>query len=314
MGSPQYAFFEGQIIPIEQAKISVLTHALHYGTAAFAGLRGYWNEEQRQLYVFRPLDHFRRFKRSADLIMSELPYSPEQLLEIVCQLLTKEGYEEDIYIRPLVYKSYLGIGVRLHDLTIELTIFALPFGSYLGNEEGLSLKVSSWRRVDDNAIPPRGKISGAYVNSALIKTEAALDGYDDALVLDQNGHISEGSAANFFMIRSGKAITPPVYENILEGITRQTCRTLLIEELGIEVEERPIDRTEVYCADEAFLCGTAVQVAAVTSVDHHKIGSGVMGLVVSSLRELFFDIVRGKNAKYQHWLEPVYHDEPALPI
>jgi branched-chain amino acid aminotransferase len=313
MGSPRFAFFEGEIVPIERAKISVMTHALHYGTAAFAGMRGYWNAEQGQLYIFRPCDHFRRFKHSAELIMSELAYSPEQLLDIVLQLLHKEGYEEDVYIRPLIYKAYQGIGVRLHDMPSELTIFALPFGSYLGHEEGLSLTVSSWRRIDDNAIPPRGKISGAYVNSALIKTEATLDGYDDALVLDQNGHIGEACAANFFLIRNGKAITPPVYENILEGITRQTCWTLLSEELHIEVEERPIDRTEVYCADEAFLCGTAVQVGAITSVDHHKVGSGEMGPIVRCLRELFFDIVRGRNPKYSHWLYPVYQAEAALP-
>jgi branched-chain amino acid aminotransferase len=312
MGSPRYAFFEGKIVSIEHAKISVMTHALHYGTAAFAGLRGYWNGDQQQLYVFRPFDHFQRFRHSAELIMSELPYRPDQLLDIVLELLRKEGYEEDVYIRPLIYKAYKGIGVRLHDMPTELTIFVVPFGSYLEHEEGLSLTVSSWRRIDDNTIPPRGKISGAYVNSALIKTEATLDGYDDALVLDQNGHISEASAANFFILRHGKAITPPVYENILEGITRQTCRTLLTEELGIEVEERPIDRTEVYCADEAFLCGTAVQVGAIVALDHHKIGSGEMGPVVRNLRELFFGIVRGRNAKYSHWLQPVYHPEPAV--
>src|SRR5512134_447422 len=175
MSGPHYAFFEGEIVPIERAKISVMTHALHYGTAAFAGMRGYWNADQGQLYIFRPYDHFRRLKHSAELILSELPYSPEQLLDIVLQLLRKEGYEEDVYIRPLIYKAYQGVGVRLHDMPTELTIFALPFGSYLGHEEGLSLTVSSWRRIDDNTIPPRGKISGAYVNSALIKTEATLD-------------------------------------------------------------------------------------------------------------------------------------------
>lgn len=311
MNSPQYAFFEGEIVPIAQAKVSVMTHALHYGTAAFGGLRGYWNSDQRQLYIFRPLDHFRRFRHSAGLILSEVPYNPEQLLDIVLELLEMEGYEQDIYVRPLVYKSYQGVGVKLHDMPTELTIFALPFGNYMGHDGGLSLKVSSWRRVDDNAIPARGKIAGAYVNSALAKTEAALDGYDDALVLDQNGHISEGSAANFFMIRNGVAITPPVYENLLEGITRRTCITLLTEELGVEVVERSIDRSEVYCAEEAFLCGTAVQVGAVTSVDHRKVGDGEIGPIVSCLSDLFYNIVRGRNEKYNHWLQPVYHGEPA---
>ncbi len=307
MESPRYAFFEGKIVPIEEAKVSVMTHALNYGTAAFAGIRAYWNDDEKDLFVFRPLDHFRRFKNSASLLLIDLPYTPEQLRAITVELLCLEGYQEDTYVRPLVYKSEKGIGVRLHNLSADFTMFALPFGSYLGHEEGVSVCVSSWRRVDDNMIPARGKISGSYVNSALAKTESALNGFDDALVLNEDGHVSEASAANFFMVRSGKVITPPMYSNILEGITRQTCRTLLTDEMGIEVVERQIDRTELYLAEEVFLCGTGVQIAAVTSIDHRPIGGGKMGPIVGELRQLYFDTVRGKLNKYRHWVEPVYH-------
>lgn len=306
MRLPQYAFFEGEIVPIDQAKVSVATHAFNYGTAAFAGMRAYWNADREQLYIFRPHDHFERFKRCAEFLLIDLPYTSDELLDIVIRLLNLEKFREDAYIRPLVYKSQKGIGIRLHDLTSDMTIFALPFGNYLPDEEGVSVGFSSWRRIDDGMIPPRAKISGAYVNSALTKTEAHLNGYDEALVLDGEGHISEASAANFFMFRNGKVVTPPVYSNILEGITRQTCLLLLTEELGLEVIERPIDRTEIYSAQEAFLCGTGVQIAAITSVDHRKLGTGQMGPVVGELRQLFFDIVRGNNAKYRHWIEPVY--------
>jgi branched-chain amino acid aminotransferase len=309
MDGPCYAFFEGKIVPIAQAKVSVMTHALHYGTAVFGGMRAYWNDEEEQLYLFRPLDHFERFKHSAELILIDLPYTPEDLTHIAVDLLRHENYHTDTYIRPLVYKSDEVVGVRLHDLHAQLTMFALPFGSYLKHEEDLAVTVSSWRRIDDNTIPPRGKISGAYVNSALIKTEASLDGYDDALVLDQEGHVAEGSAANFFIVRNSKVITPPLYANILEGITRRTCITLLKEEMGLEIEERPIDRTEVYIADEAFLCGTAVQVGAITSVDHRPIGHGKMGPVVRELRNLFFDAVHGKLPRYRRWLQPIYFEE-----
>ncbi len=310
MPGPRYAFFKGQIVPIEQAKVSVMTHALHYGTAAFAGMRAYWNDDEHQLFVFRPIDHFTRFKQSASLLMIDLPYTPEQLRDILVELLRREDYHENIYIRPLVYKSEEGIGVRLHKLSGDFTMFALPFGNYLEHEEGLSVCFSTWRRVDDNAIPARGKVAGSYVNSALAKSEASLNGFDEALVLNQDGHIAEASAANFFMIRKGKVVTPPIHANILEGIVRGSLITLFNEVLHMEVVERDIDRTEIYSAEEAFLCGTGVQLAAITSVDHRPIGSGKLGPVVGELRRLFFDMVQGKLPQYRHWVQPIYSAEP----
>ena len=304
--SNRYAFFRGGIVPIEQAQVSIMTHALHYGTGCFAGLRAYWNKDREQLYVFRIEDHFHRFINSTRLLYMDIPYTAEQLIDVTLDLLRHEGYQQDAYIRPLAFKSSETIGVRLHDLDEDVVIFAIPFGRYVQNEEGARVTISSWRRIDDNVIPARGKITGAYANSALIKTDAVLKGFDEAIVLNQNGHVSEGSAENLFVIRDGVAYTPPVYDNILEGINRRTHIQLLHDELGIETIERPLDRTEVFLADELFFCGTGVQVVAVTEVDFHPIGSGQMGPVVSQLRELFFNIVRGNSPKYRHWCTPVY--------
>jgi branched-chain amino acid aminotransferase len=198
--------------------------------------------------------------------------------------------------------------VRLHNLTPAVSIVAIPYGRYVDNDESIHATISSWRRVDDTMIPPRGKIAGAYVNSAFAKTDAQRAGFDEAIVLNQDGHVSEASAANVFLVRRGTAITPPVTDNVLEGITRRSVIELLTKELGVPVVERSIDRTEIPLADEVFLCGTGVQIAAVTRVDHRPIGSGRMGPVVSALRPLFFEVVRGTRADYYRWCHPVYGD------
>lgn len=306
MALPKYAYFKGKIVPYSEAKVGVMTHALNYGTAVFGGIRAYWNEEEEQLYIFRPYDHYRRFLNSAKLLCMELGHTPESLTEVTKELLRAEGHRCDVYIRPLAYKADETIGVRLHDLTDEVTIFSIPFDRYVSNDTDAHVTVSSWRRIDDNTIPARGKISGAYVNSALIKTDAMRAGFDEALVLTQEGHVSEGSAENVFIVRDGVLITPPVTENILEGITRRSVMELAREELGIPVVERPIDRTEIYICDELFLTGTAAQITAVTHVDHRPVGNGKMGPITSKLRELFEKVVKGKMPKYRHWNIPVY--------
>ncbi len=303
---PKHAFFRGKIVPIEHAQISIMTHAFNYGTGCFEGIRGYWNEDEEQLYVFRLREHYERMHRSMRILHIRLPYNADQMGEITLDLLRREGYRSDVYIRPLAYKADETIGVRLPDLTDEFAMFAVPFGRYIEKEEGAHVSFSSWRRVDDNAVPARAKITGAYINSALSKTDALLSGYDEALVLTQTGHVSEGSAENFFMVRDGCLITPPVASDILEGITRETIIALAREEMGICTIERAIDRSEVYICDEAFFTGTGVQVAAITQVDHRPIGIGTIGPVVSQLRELYFDVVRGRNPKYRHWCTPVY--------
>jgi branched-chain amino acid aminotransferase len=303
---PNYAYFKGKIVPYSEAKVGVATHALNYGTGAFAGVRGYWNEQEEELFVFRPMDHYKRFLNSAKLLMMDLGVTPEDLTRITVELLQKEGHRQDVYIRPLAYKGDELIGVRLHDLTDEFTIFSLPFDRYVSNDTDAHVTFSSWRRIDDNMIPARGKISGAYVNTAFTKTDALLSGFDEGLVLNQDGHLSEGSAENVFMVRDGVLITPPVTDNILEGITRRTVMELARKELDVEVVERQIDRTEVFICDELLLTGTAAQITAVTRVDHRKIGDGVMGPIATQLRKLYDDTVRGKMKAYRHWNQPVY--------
>ena len=306
MTLPKFAFFKGRIVPYSEAKISVFTHTFNYGTGVFGGVRAYWNEDEEQLFIFRPLDHFRRFLNSAKLLLMDLPYTEADLTQAVIDLLRAEQYRTNSYVRPLAYFSDEIIGVRLHDLTPDVAIISVPFGSYVDNEEGSHVTISSWRRIDDNMIPARGKFTGAYVNSALIKSDAQRSGFDEAIVLNQDGHVSEGSAENFFMIRNGVTYTPPITENILEGITRRTVMTLLRDDLGIEVVERPIDRTEIYLAEEAFFCGTGVQVAAITRVDHRPIGDGRLGPITRKLRRYYFDVVCGRVAKYQDLCAPVY--------
>lgn len=302
---PKYAFFEGNIVPFNDAKVSVATHALHYGTGAFGGLRGYWNEEEATLFVFRPVDHFTRLLNSAKLLRMDLPYTPQDLVKILQELLHKEAYTEDVYIRPYIYKSTPTIGVRLHDLDEEFTMFSMPLGNYLPLD-GLHATISSWRRIDDNAIPARGKISGAYANSAQIVSDAKAAGFDDAIVLNEDGHIAEAAAANFFMVRDGVVYTPPITANILEGITRRTVIQLLREDLGFEVVERNIDRTELFICDETFSCGTGYQVAPITKVDYRLIGDGKIGPITQQVQDTYFDVVRGKIAKYRDWLVPAF--------
>jgi branched-chain amino acid aminotransferase len=306
MTLPKFAYFKGRIVPYDQAKIGVLTHTFNYGTGVFGGLRAYWNDKEKQLYLFRPLDHFRRFLNCARLLCMDLPHNPQQLADVTIELLQAEARQEDTYVRPLAYIPDEEIGVRLHDLHSDITIVSVPFGRYIQAEEGSSVTFSSWRRIDDNSIPARGKVIGAYVNSAFIKTDAVRAGYEEAIVLNDDGHISEGSAENFFMVRGGELVTPPVTDNILEGITRRTVIQLAREELGMKVVERPIDRTEVYLAEEAFFCGTGVQIAAIAQVDKRPIADGKMGPFVGKLRDLYFRIVRGMEPKFRDWNVPIY--------
>ncbi len=300
----KFAYFNREFVPIEQAHVSIMCNTLHYGTGCFGGLRGYWNEEQEQLYAFRLVDHYRRVLNSARILLCDFDYTPEELADITVELLAREGWQQNCYIRPIVYKDDGIFRVWLHDATDKLAIFSIPVDSYL-REGTLRACVSAWRRVDDTAIPARGKINGSYVNSALIKSDAVLSGFDEAIVLNQDGHVAEGSAANFMIVRDGVVITPPVTSNLLEGITRRTMMQLLRDEVGVEVVEREIDRTELYVCDEAFFCGTGVQIAAVGEIDHRKVGSGEKGPITSELSKRYFDVVYGRDEKYSEWLTPV---------
>jgi branched-chain amino acid aminotransferase len=297
----KHAFFEGRIVPLSEARINIATHGFLYGTAVFGGLRAYWNEEKKCLFVFRPYDHFRRLLHSGKMMAMETKYDEESLIQLTLDLLRTDNWQQDLYMRPTFYKADIGIGVKLHDLKDEFCMFVMAYEPYVKNDTNAHLTVSSWRRIDDNVIPARGKVAGAYANSALIKTDANRAGFDEALVLDNNGHVSEGSAMNIFMVRDGILVTPPVTDNILEGITRRSIMEIARKELGLEVVERSIDRTEVFIAEEMFMTGTAAQVVAVTKIDHRPVGAGTMGPITTKLRTLFDDIVRAKNPKYINW-------------
>lgn len=300
-----YAFLEGRILPLAEAKLGVMTHALHYGTGCFEGIRGNWNSEAKRMYLFRVKDHYERLSQSCRIMRINLAYSVEELCRLTLELVEKNGCQEDIYIRPLAYKSSQTVGVRLHNLEDDLLIFVTPFGAYLDVDKGARCCVSSWRRIDDNMIPPRAKVSGLYANSALAKTEAWERGFDEAIMLTQNGHVSEGSGENIFLVMRGKLITPPPSDNILVGITRDSVITLAREELGMETVERSIGRTELYVAEECFLTGTAAHVTPVVDIDGRKVGDGKVGELTQKLQRLYFDVVKGKNPKYLNWCTPV---------
>ena len=299
-------FMNGEFIPAEQGVIPVRTHGFSYGTGCFEGIRGYWNEEDQQVYLFRLREHYVRFLNSCKILQISLPYTVEQLVEISIELIKRNGQREDIYMRPMAYKSDQIVGVRLHNLEDSIIITSEPFGNYI-DITGLHCCVSSWRRVDDNAIPARAKITGAYVNSAFAKSEAMQNGFDEAIMLTHEGHVSEGSAENIFLLMNGEFVTPAPTENILLGITRETVIELARREFGRITRERQIDRTELYIADEILLCGTGAQIAPVIKVDHRPIGDGTIGPISKALQQLYFDVVRGHIPNYRaQWCTPVY--------
>jgi len=303
----RHAFFKGRFVPLEEANINVQTHAFLYGTAVFEGIRAYWSEEEQDLLIFRMREHYERILNSCKIIRITPKYTVDELCNISVELLRRNGDREDMYLRPIFYKSSHMIGVKLNPLEEDFVVFAAPMGDYLDLEKGLKVRVSSWRHVADNAIPMRAKINGAYVNAALAKSEALDDGYDEAIFLTDDGHVSEGSAENIFIVRGQKVITPPVSADILEGVTRATVMTILKEDMGIEVVERSIDRTELYVADEAFFVGTGAQVSPIAEIDRRPVGTGGVGPISREIQKRYFDVVRGKNPKYRSWCTPVYH-------
>ncbi len=306
----KWAFFKGEIVPIGEATISITNNTLHYGTGCFGGLRAYWNADHEQLYAFRWHDHFERFLHSTRLLRMTLPYSAQDLVDRAVEVCQREDWRENVYVRPIGYKDEGIYKVALHDMNDEVAIFSQPTGSFMANDAGAKVCVSSWRRVEDTAIPARGKINGAYVNSALAKSDAMLSGFDDAIVLNQDGHVAEATVANFMMVRKGVLITPPITSNLLEGITRKSLMQLARDEMGLEIVERNIDRSELYMADEAFFCGTGVQMAAIGSIDHRQIGSGRKGPIATELGALQHRVLTGQEAKYADWLTPIHASEP----
>lgn len=304
-GTPM-AFFQGELMPLAEAKIGLMTHAFNYGTAVFEGIRANWSAEHQELYLFRTAEHIKRLRRSAKVLEMEIRYSDEEILKALSEVVSQSGFQEDLYIRPMVYKSQQVLGVRLHDVEDDLLIYCAPFGAYLDVDAGIRCCTSSWRRVEDTAIPARAKVTGIYVNSALAKTEAWHRGYDEAIMLSSDGHVSEGSGENIFMVVDGVLYTPPPQDNILVGITRATAIELAERELGLKTVERSIARSELYGADEVFLTGTAAHCTPVLEIDDRKVGDGKIGPIAGQVQKLYFDVMLNRLPQYGHWVEAVY--------
>jgi branched-chain amino acid aminotransferase len=302
---PSYAFFQKKIIPLEEAKIGIMTHAFHYGTAIFEGIRGNWNAEQKQTYIFRMREHYERLANGCKVLKIALPYSIDELCQKTVALVAKCGFQEDAYVRPVAFTSSQALGVRLHDLEHDFFMFVIPWGRYLDVDKARCC-VSSWHRPEDNVIPPMVKACGIYINNALAKTEAVTNGYDEAIMLAPDGHISEGSGENLFLVIDGNLVTPATCNNILMGITRNTVIELAEKELGITTVHRAIDRSELYTADECFLTGTAAHVTPVCEIDHRKIADGEIGEITAKLQDIYAKVIRGNHPKYMHWCMPVY--------
>ena len=301
----EYVFMNGEYIEADKASIPVRTHAFLYGTSVFEGIRAYYNKDENQLYAFRMKEHYERLFNSCKIFHMNPKYTIDEYIQITKELLKKNDYHTDVYIRPNVYKNAQKIGPGLYDNEDAVLIFSFAFGDYIDTSNGLKVCVSNWRRVDDNAIPPRAKVAGSYANTALIKTDAHNMGFDDAIVLSQDGTVTEGSAMNFFIVQKGKLITTRTTDNILEGITRNTVLEIA-KKLNIETVERDIDRTELYISDEAFYCGTGAQISPITSIDHRPLGDGKIGPISTAIQNLYFDVVKGRVEEYKKWCTPVY--------
>ena len=301
----KYAFFDGSIVPIDKACLNVRSQLLQYGTGLFEGIRAYWNGDRKILNIFRGQEHYRRMILNAKIIAMDIPYSPDQLMETTVELLKKENFEEDTYIRPLAYYNSQNLTEKLLSDEYGFCIFALPMSNISNIEKGIKVCVSSWTRVRDNSISPRGKIVGSYVNISLVLHDAKLSGFDDAIILNDNGYVSEGAGQNIVMVKNNKFISPGEADDILEGITLASVETIVKDELGMSFERRSIGRTELYQAQELFFCGTGCQVTPIVSVDHRTVGDGKPGRYTTKVQDIFFDIVRAKTGKYMKWLHKV---------
>ena len=304
VGHLPFAFFEDAIVPLAEAKVSVATHALQYGTGAFGGIRGYLSADGRAVNLFRLEDHYRRFVHSASLLKIELPLDVDGLCDLSVELTRKNGHLGELYLRPFMYKAGLDLTPGLGGIADGFTLFMVAVDGLPPFDYGLSVMVSSWQRITDNALPQRGKVAGSYANASLIRDEAREHGFDDAVVLNARGKVGEGSVSNLMMVREGTLITPPVSGDILEGINRRAILELA-RDLGVQVVEREIDRSELYVADELFLCGTRMQLAWIKAVDRRQVGTGHQGPITARLSERFEAAVRGAAPEYAHWMRRV---------
>jgi branched-chain amino acid aminotransferase len=299
-------YARGNFRRYDDARVGLLTHGLNYGTGCFEGIRGYWSADDRELYLLHLREHYDRLAVSAKILLMTLTHSTDELVEITADLCARNRFEQNVYVRPLVYKSAEDVGVRLHNVPDSFVIVAIPYTRYFDADAGLHTCVSSWRRAEDTIAPARAKITGNYVNSALAKSDAQSSGFDEAILLSHDGHVSEGSAENIFLVRGGVLFTPDAAQNILEGVTRRSVMTLAARELGLAVVERAIDRSELYAADEVFFTGTAVGIVHVSSVDHRPVGDGTRGPVTRALSEIYDRVTVSREPAYRSWLTPTY--------
>jgi branched-chain amino acid aminotransferase len=299
---PSYAYFKGNYVPLEQANVNVMTNFMHYGTGVFEGIRGNWNAADKQIYLFRLKEHYDRLLYGCRILNIDLPHSMADLIDISIKVTAKSAFKEDVYLRPVAYKSSETLGVRLHNLESDLFAFVFPWGPYLDTDRARCV-VSSWRFPKEI---PRAKLTGLYVTNSLAKSEAVASGFDEAIMLNVDGYVAEGSGENIFLVKGGKLVTPPATDGILIGITRDTVMTLAKKELGIDTVERHVDRIELYNSDEIFLTGTAAHITPVTEIDRRKVADGEIGPVTKKLQKLYADVILGKNPKYMEWCTPVY--------
>ena len=294
----------GEVVPWENATVHVFTHALHYGTGVFEGIRAYSVEDQ--VLIFRLKDHIRRMMESAKLYSFDLPYDEEEICDGILELITRNDFHSSLYIRPIAFKGVGGINLDARATPTSVSIMAFPYQKYFNHQkQGLDVNVSTWRRIGEPAVPGMAKACGHYINSVLARTESAEAGFDEALFLDDAGNVSEGTGENIFLVKDGDITTPGFSSGVLNGITRRTVISL-IHDLGMSFTERAIPRAELYMCDEAFFTGTAAEVAPILSIDRKPVGSGGPGKVTSQLREEYERVVTGLNTKYLHYLTPVY--------
>ena len=297
------AFLNGEYVPLENAKVGIMTHALHYGTAAFEGIRGNWNPNDGKTYMFKLREHYERMLRGCKMLWIEVPYTIDELCQITVEVVERSGHQQDLYIRPVAFKAQeMVANLNLRSLSDGFFCLAVPFGAYIDSDGAINCCVASYRRIDDTMVPPRFKLSGLYLNSILAKTDAIAAGFDEAIMLNMDGHVCEGTGENIFIVHGDVIATPTLESNVLPGITRDTIIALARDELGMTVQERPVDRSELYTADEVFLTGTAAHVQGVGTVDHRPVGPGGIGPVTKRLQDLYFPIVRGQNPAYLHQL------------
>ena len=299
----KFVWFDGKFIPLSKANVPITTHAIHYGTSIFEGIRAYWNS--KNLYIFRLEDHIKRFRQSGRFYSIDLKFSNEQIMDALIQLCKKNNMKRSCYIRPFYFVGQYGINLHVNEnAPTHVAAFMFPFGD-LFDKNGISVGISSWRKFSDQSTPPLAKMGGNYLNSILATQECKRNGYDEAILLDLNANLSEAPGENVFIVKNNTLITPPLESSALEGITRDSVLKIA-EELGYSTKEKAITRGEAYLADEMFLTGTAAEITPVISIDGKKIGTGKPGDITKEIVSTYLDIVAAKNDKYSSWLSPVY--------